>query len=274
MFRLSKGNWRIGVHNLGYPIRTEDGPAPTALCLHRAGRGHALQRPAERPGGAGERRDHAGVRPHAADPGDPRRPGPQARGAGEEVRHPVQGGVRRHPRADGPAAGPAPRPLRLRPAPGGARRAASRERPDDVKIGSLTRRRSPGELLDFVPGRRDNLHHSTPSGRSRDAARLCNPLPNPSRARPPTPTPDDSPSCADCSRRPSPTARWTLIGCGPPWARPSPSPAGSCSPGPAGPTPWTSSGRPAGPPSSPARTNRSTSTRPGTCLSRGTTWRC
>lgn len=54
--------------------------------------------------GTGQRRDHARLRPDAANPCRPRRPRPQACCAGKEVRYPVQGGVRRYPRTNEAAA--------------------------------------------------------------------------------------------------------------------------------------------------------------------------
>src|SRR5581483_4839052 len=76
---------------------------PPCPCLHRARGGNAGQRP-EQPGrGAGQHPGRPRVHSFARDPRRPRRNGPQAGGAGAEVRQAVQGGLRRDTRIDGSA---------------------------------------------------------------------------------------------------------------------------------------------------------------------------
>jgi hypothetical protein len=91
---------------------SEEGPgtAPQvpALRLHRTGGRDAVERPPQRATRAGQRRDHAGLRAPARDSVVARRSGPQAGGAREEVRRPVQGGIRRDPGAHDAACGAEP----------------------------------------------------------------------------------------------------------------------------------------------------------------------
>ncbi len=64
--------YKLEVTNCDFKFRGIWRSAQTALGLHRTRRRHAVQRPPFAHGGAGQRRDHAGLRPAAAAAGDAR----------------------------------------------------------------------------------------------------------------------------------------------------------------------------------------------------------
>src|SRR5258706_8785837 len=78
-------------------------PQVSASRLHRAGRRHAFLRAAKQARRAGQYRNHARLRATAYPARLQRRSGAKAPRPRKEVRHPVQGRVRRHPGTDGAA---------------------------------------------------------------------------------------------------------------------------------------------------------------------------
>ena len=100
MFQISQ----VEFDNLRFQIGTSrswGGQPVPSLRLHRAGRGHAFERPAKPARRAGEHRDHASVCEAAANAGVQRRTPRKAAGPGTQVRLAVPHRLRRDTRIDG-----------------------------------------------------------------------------------------------------------------------------------------------------------------------------